>query len=329
MTDSFPPQLSPEARSAAAKRAWETVRARAVPVSADNITFGVEIECALDDVALDENNISIGDYHHGHRLPHPFPTGWRAEHDSSIDVDGYTGLEIVSPILNGLDGLRQVVQVMQALNDTGAHTNHSCGVHVHIGARSVLQERAASYDMVAEWVRRLLCLVSHNELALYALAGNTSRVNNEYCESIKGRWQSKLKPAPNALRVRAQCASDSRYQSLNVTNLFAPMQTVEFRAFGSTLNPVKVIGYVLVAVGLCQRAASLPVAPRFDNQAHTPNRDSREALRQLHRALGWQKSARMRYGFPTDAWGEYGLAVLRNQNWNVNRFQAEWNPTVH
>lgn len=57
---------------------------------------------------------------------------WHLEEDSSIRHRG--GVELISPILKGIDGLRQVYRAMQLIqNIKGCEIDESCGFHVHHG----------------------------------------------------------------------------------------------------------------------------------------------------------------------------------------------------
>ena len=73
------------------------------PKAAD-ATFGIEIECLLP-----RGSVRVGGYHAGIELGGRFPAGWNAQRDGSLrtTLRGYEGVEIVSPVLRGRDGLEQ------------------------------------------------------------------------------------------------------------------------------------------------------------------------------------------------------------------------------
>jgi hypothetical protein len=49
--------------------------------------------------------------------------------------------------------------------------------------------------------------------------------------------------------------SPNRYHALNLTNLaHGTKDTVEFRVFSGSLSPIKVVGWVMVCLGLVERA---------------------------------------------------------------------------
>jgi len=194
------------------------------------------METFLPDQAVRELGISIGSYHHGHPLPSPFPQGWTAERDGSLRTDrrGYIPVEIVSPILQGRAGIEQVKQVAQTLKSLGATVNVSAGLHVHVGCESVVGRDSAA---VAEWVAKLLYHVAMHETALYASTGTHRRENGSYARSIKAQKSDadRVRKAKSARRKREELSwvvsQTARYHTLNLTNLFTPKATVEFRAY--------------------------------------------------------------------------------------------------
>ena len=63
---------------------------------------------------------------------HNDKTHWKIVNDGSIN--GNDTFELVSPILQGGDGMRQLEKACFVLNACGAKVNKSCGTHVHLGA---------------------------------------------------------------------------------------------------------------------------------------------------------------------------------------------------
>ena len=102
-------------------------------MNASEMTFGIEIETAAPESALQNDALRIGSYHYGIQVPY-LPEGWKAERDGSIrSTDGGHACEIVSPVLRGAEGLAQVAEVVRTLEAKGHRVNASCGVHVHVG----------------------------------------------------------------------------------------------------------------------------------------------------------------------------------------------------
>lgn len=110
-------------------------------------TYGVEIES----VGLTENELKVAiesiaglTYvgHYGyHGLQRAFGTRskqngnnhlWGSEHDGSLNNHTGRGMvhEVVSPIMYGNNGLKEVSRVMKAMTRAGAKVNKSCGTHI-------------------------------------------------------------------------------------------------------------------------------------------------------------------------------------------------------
>lgn len=98
-----------------------------------NHTFGVEIEAfgvsrqeLETELANAGINIRTESYNHQTR------DNWKIVTDASIR--GEQGFEIVSPKLQGENGLRQLKTVLLITRGLEAKTNKSCGIHIHFDA---------------------------------------------------------------------------------------------------------------------------------------------------------------------------------------------------
>jgi hypothetical protein len=245
--------------------------------SAANLTFGLEIECYIPEANL---NFRIGSYHNGIQVP-TLPQGWKAERDSSIRPPvGKVAVEFVSPILMGADGVRQVEFVLQWLRDMGAGCNESCGIHVHVGS----DEKTA---------QKLVALVAQHEKALFAACGKKGKVrsnNNIYCRSMiaNDRIRNTYETNRNATN---RIASDSRYQTLNLTNLMQGTRpAVEFRAFASTFRTEVVLGYIRLCLGLVDWANSSKSAVKFESKVADHASSGKQQMQRLLRRLRWGKA---------------------------------------
>src|SRR5262245_48018434 len=129
-------------------------------MNTNEITFGVEIECLVPVAA----NVQAGSYHHGVQVP-DLPDGWNAQHDGSLHGGrGRRGIEIVSPVLKGADGFRQVKAVCEWLRRIGATVNRSTGFHVHVGV-----------ERTPENLKKLVTVAANFEKAIYASTGTKVR----------------------------------------------------------------------------------------------------------------------------------------------------------
>jgi len=190
--------------------------------------FGVEIECLIpSDLAPRQ-----GGYHNGIQID-GFPSGWNSQRDGSINcnLSGYTGVEIVSPVLKGEKGLTEVVAVFDWLTEIGAKVNKSTGLHVHVDGRSL--------DMTT--IRRLVTRFKILESVFYSVNGETmsDRLENRYCKRSQDWFDDS--------------GLLDRYQSLNLTNWMdttrSQKRTVEFRLFSGSLDAMHVVSIIHLCVG--------------------------------------------------------------------------------
>lgn len=270
----------------------------------NDMTFGIEIECAIPVTAMQAQGWAVGGYHRGENIP-GFE-GWKAMEDASIHTRyPRIACEVVSPILKGAEGLEQVRRMLATLKQMGASVNRSTGFHVHIG-----------WGGDASQLRRLICFVAYHEKALFATTGTHSREHNQYCSSIKLRYRA----LENLQTLDAiAMGHTSRYHVLNLTNLiqnpYRPAKnTVEFRVFAGTLNIVKIEAYIQLCLGMVEkamdRAAQLPWdAPASKRQAKEGIGDGMLAVRRLINHLGWFANGNRR---------AYGM-LDRDRRWPVVR----------
>ena len=206
-------------------------------MNASEITFGIELELTIAERTVREERMTIGAYHRGIQVPF-LPSGWKAESDSSIrTASGRKACEIVSPILKGEAGIREVIEVVETLKSKGLTTNESCGIHVHI-----------YFDpaWAAEKLAKLISIVSYLEQGIFATTGTKRRERGTYCKGLR-----KYGDQPKA----KQKLDPDRYHLLNITNLVRNVRpTVEFRAFSGSLNPVKIVGWIQLCLGIVERA---------------------------------------------------------------------------
>ena len=200
-------------------------------MNANQIAFGIEFETTLPN----SDTTPIGPYHQGFQVPW-LPTGWRAERDGSIQptTPNRKGCEFVSPKLQGVEGLRQVEDAIDAINARGARVNATCGLHISI-----------EWNGDAAALARLISLVGNHEKAIFAATGTRRRERTVYTK--------KIKQYGNKDTAKNRCEAD-RYHLLNLTHLARGKNRIEFRAFAGTLNKTKVLGYLMMCLGLVELA---------------------------------------------------------------------------
>jgi hypothetical protein len=239
-------------------------------LTADQLTFGIEIETVAPETAL-ADGLRIGPYRRGVQVPY-LPDGWTAESDGSIDAGGGgRACEIVSPVLRGAEGLAQVAEVLKTLSEKGHRVNASCGVHVHIGWK-----RHWSSDALA----RLVTIVAYVEKGLYAITGTKARERGRYCGGV--RRYGNCDDAKNRVE-------QGRYHALNLTNLaHGTKDTVEFRVFSGSLSSLKVLGWIQVCLGLVERALAAKRMPSFNPKPVTGGwKKAGEGQSEAERLIGY------------------------------------------
>lgn len=189
--------------------------------------FGVEFEV----INCDESKLIAALQIHGIRCEsqgynHRTASCWKIVTDSSIRCPNSKGREVVSPVLNGVAGLKQVRTVCEALYFIGASVNKSCGFHVHHEANDLSNQQ------------------KNNLLAFYARIENTvdsfmptSRKGdvNAYCRSMVSFWRN--------AQGHQSIPQFGRYYKLN----FEALQrhgTLEFRQHAGTIDFDKIYYWV-------------------------------------------------------------------------------------
>lgn len=247
-------------------------------------TFGVEFECYLPEggsqqsVArainqrfaargLSSHSVNVEGYNHQVR-----PT-WKIVADGSLG-DYSRGIEVVSPILTGEQGLAAVEAVAAALSDFGCTVSRRCGFHVHVGA-SAQNGDALSLGFLKNSVR----LYSTFERVLDGMMPASRRAqNNQFCRSMAVDAAALTRAGTLDEVVRAYAgrfSSEDRYFKLNLT-AYRRHRTIEFRQHSGTLDSVKSTRWVSICLKMAwtARKANLQIgsvaaaaAPSGRNQA--------------------------------------------------------------
>ena len=86
------------------------------------------------DKSSEFKEVEAGEYHSGYGADQTY---WRVEDDSSIESDGGTGAELISPVYDSpRDMLHEMKSMFEWMSGEGVETNRSCGLHVTMSLNS-------------------------------------------------------------------------------------------------------------------------------------------------------------------------------------------------
>jgi hypothetical protein len=157
------------------------------------------------------------------------------------------GLELVSPILKGQEGMEQLKKVCQAMKMAGARINKTCGLHVHHDAQDF--ETAEFKNLIKIYIRF--------ESVIDSLVSKSRRENNNrYC---RGLSHINIKDVTKATEYfQLYNLLESRYRKLNIFS-YATHGTVEFRQHQGTIEYEKIANWVKLTQAMVERAAARTV----------------------------------------------------------------------
>jgi Putative amidoligase enzyme len=219
------------------------------------LTFGTEFECfipqgttqamlaaAINARLIAPATCAVEGYNHNAR-PH-----WKIVTDGSLG-DYSRGVEIVSPILEGEEGIAQMRLVCEALTDFGCTVNQSAGFHVHVGARG---EGLGFF-------KKLVRLYQTYERVIDGMMPVSRRASsNTYCRSLAGAAPSAISTANSVgelarVLTRASRAQADRYHKVNIT-AYSRHSTVEFRQHSGTVDATKAENWVRLCLKMVEAA---------------------------------------------------------------------------
>lgn len=272
-------------------------------LTAENISFGIEIECAIPLAA----GVRRGGYHRGvpvtgglnstgcfEAAPQFNGTAWRADSDASLggfDPNLMT-VEFVSPILRGSAGVQHLIDFIGWLNRLGAKVNTSCGLHITVGIRSMYPGKTVDSAEVARFVRRLARFANNHRWAIYAQTG-TGRHVNRYSAPLtpetKANFERMLETT-NGLELLTLATNCGRGM-VNFRKAFnSGAEVVEFRAFAGTTNEAKILHHLATVFGICRKVvASKEVPPFFRSEKIVRLANAKAAVKRLWKVMGWSR----------------------------------------
>ncbi len=158
---------------------------------------------------------------------------WKIVTDGSLN--GANTFELVSPILQGEEGLAEMMKVCRVLKQSGAKVNNSCGTHVHINAQNFSLE---------QW-KRIYINYSKLETVIDKFMPTSRRGNtNTYCKGFSNirNFEIMVNTATN-LDAIASILNHDRYWKINPTS-FPRHNTCEFRQHSGTNDYIKISSWI-------------------------------------------------------------------------------------
>ncbi len=244
--------------------------------------FGVELEIIVPDRLyelsyLDETAALLhagGIKARSSNYSHKASLSWKVTTDGSLSRGG---IELVSPILEGEEGLAEVAKVCAILTSNGYRVDGSCGLHVHIDARDF--DTKGLFRVVRQFLA---------EETNFDRMVDPQRQYNTYCHSnlsyiptySDGLERLKLahtKIGYSASHV-ARVFGNGRYLKLNIQALWRH-HTIEFRQHEGSIDAAKVTSWIRL-VGLFTDAAILCKNERYDDMVKnvSPSTSTREQM---------------------------------------------------
>ena len=215
-----------------------------------NRTCGIELvinEASRDTLIREFARVGLTLVSEGYN--HNTRNHWKLVTDGS--VTGNNPNEVVSPVLQGMDGLEQVKKAVIALNRAGAKVNNSCGFHVHFGAS----------DLNLDTFKNLIKSHIEMETTFDSIVPVSRRCNNNtYCKSLTSVATSKATlltkvNAANSINEIIRLFS-SRYVKMNFQS-YLRQGTIEFRQHSGTTSFAKIRNWVLLNARLIEYCKSI------------------------------------------------------------------------
>ena len=173
-------------------------------------------------------------------------TRWNVEKDASC------GWEVVSPVLQGIDGISEMVSVLKCLDtlteETPLTVNFTTGLHLHLGFSGATVHQLKSLIVEMHKVEPMLAaIVSQSRINTFLGEGLYTNHPNQYCTPIRSQITKKALQN-STTRYALLKAFKSRYSTLNLKSM-SRIQTVEFRFHNGTTDALKVVRWL----SLCQQ----------------------------------------------------------------------------
>lgn len=230
----------------------------------DNQTFGIELEITCKNgipsfgetrwtyganLLLEALRVAIGsEYVFQHGLPYHGSIRANATDYWRVESDSSAGWEVISPILIGREGLRQLIIVCKALEGLlNEHNdlfwiNYRCGFHLTL-ATNLNTPRLR---------KRMLALVTRLEPGLFSLVAPSRRYFFDGRRYHLERFNDYCRPLTNDLNTiqhlvdhpRCIASRSDRYQTVNFCKCLGSTNLLEVRLHNGTVDFKKIVPWI-------------------------------------------------------------------------------------
>lgn len=247
-----------------------------------NRKFGIEIEfvgASMSYVADKLNNAGITaqveSYNHLTR------THWKVTSDVSVQHSSGLAGELVSPILQGLEGFAELKKVCDVLNSIPNLTvNRSCGLHVHLDAR----------DMTVAECSKVFTRYANYEEDIDLAMPRSRRGQARWCKSIKSRSDEVVNKESKS-ELGSALGYNGKYYKVNLTNI-AQRGSIEFRQHSGTTEYTKISNWVKFLMDFVTKSIELANTNQtrmsFTGRRTVPFDIARKVVRAAGGILKWR-----------------------------------------
>lgn len=213
---------------------------------------------------------------------------WEIKTDSSCGRrKDESGLELVSPILEGEDGFNQIKEAVKFIKGLGGKINNHCGLHIHIGIENFTPVRvlhiAKRYKANEKNIDTFMAMSRRND-------------NNVFCKPMSDAFWSLEKLNDEDVESISDIVSKQSNRQCKF-NLYSYREhgTIEFRHHGATLNSKRIIYWVKFLQEFCKFTTSENIGDSgFDKMFHS--KDVKKYYQTKRNGLASREEAFNHYG---------------------------------
>lgn len=208
-----------------------------------NRKFGVEIEFIGNINIAQEALEALGvECVYEHENTKQTYSKWKFTQEASV----HRGGELVSPVLSGVDGFRQIEIACQALQQAECSVNNSCGLHVHVDGSDLSVKEAVN----------LLRRYADSEQRIDTVMPRKRREShNQWSQSLRildaQKYEQMLQQSD--ISNVGYLVPGGKYNKVNLAS-YSRQKTIEFRHHSGTLSADKIINWVRFCVNFLENS---------------------------------------------------------------------------